>query len=234
MLCFFFCFFLDFVCEGNKNLPNTSSDPITIALEFANRITENSVTCRGNTGSASESMEEDLISESDSGTIKEPNFGRAEGNAEESDFWRAEGNVEEPNFGRAEGNAEESDFWRAEGNVEEPNFGRAEGNEEESNFGRAEGNVEEPNFGRAEGNVEEPNFARAEGNVTENEDSGTEDDMLCTPEGIPRTPEPELDTFSALEEAIEDFDYDVEIFDWENFQADLDSVENMDFLPVLA
>ena len=228
--------FLDFVCEGNKDLPSTtsdpiteatdlpstSSDPITVAMEFAIRVTKDSVTCRSDTGSDSESMEEGLNSESDFGTIKEPNFGRAEGNAEES------------NFGRAEGNAEESNFGRAEGNAEEPNFGRAEGNAEEPNFGRAEGNAEEPNFGRAEGNVEEPNFGRAEGNVTESDDSGTEEDMLCTPAGIPRTPEPELDTFSALEEAIEDFDYDVEIFDWENFQEDLDSVENMDFCQFLA
>ncbi len=111
--------------------------------------------------------------------------------------------------------------------ITEPNFGRAEGNAEEPNFGRVEGNVGESNFGRAEGNAEEPNYGRAD-------DSGTEEDMLSTPEGIPRTPEPELDTFSLIEEAIEDYDYSMEIFDWENFQQDLDSVENMNFYQFLA
>ncbi len=55
-------------------------------------------------------------------------------------------------------------------------------------------------------------------------DSGTEYDMINTPEGIPQTP-----TNDTLEEVLEDFDYEMELFDWENFQEDLDSVEDIDF-----
>ena len=58
----------------------------------------------------------------------------------------------------------------------------------------------------------------------ESDDSGY--DKLNTPQGIP----PDNDTYlTELERIVEDFDYEVEIFDWENFRSDLDSIEDMDF-----
>ncbi len=70
-----------------------------------------------------------------------------------------------------------------------------------------------------------------EGNVSESEDDSGAEDMLCTPYGIPLTPE--RDTFTLLEESIEEFDYEVEVFDWENFHEDLDGIEDMDFSQLL-
>ncbi len=70
-----------------------------------------------------------------------------------------------------------------------------------------------------------------EGNVSESEDDSGAEDMLCTPYGIPLTPE--RDTFTLLEESIEEFDYEVEVFDWENFHEDLEGIEDMDFSQLL-
>ena len=58
----------------------------------------------------------------------------------------------------------------------------------------------------------------------ESDDSGY--DKLNTPVGIP----PDNDTcLTELERIVEDFDYEAEIFDWENFRGDLDDIEDMDF-----
>ena len=70
-----------------------------------------------------------------------------------------------------------------------------------------------------------------EGNVSDSEDDSGAEDMLCTPYGIPLTPE--RDTFTLLEESIEEFDYEVEVFDWENFHEDLEGIEDMGFSELL-
>ena len=181
------------MCEGNKDLPSTSYDPIAEAMEFANNITKDSVT-RGS------DISSDCVKDSDHtmvpDDITDPIENEAENGAE--------------NEGMEDSDSESMGESVVEG---------SDNTEEDSDSGT----IEEPNFERAVENVPEGE------NVVEEEsdsDSGTED-MLNTPAGIPETPEP--DTFAALEEAIEDFDYPVEIFDWENFQEDLDTVENMDF-----
>jgi hypothetical protein len=45
------------------------------------------------------------------------------------------------------------------------------------------------------------------------------------------TPEPlsPIDTFAEARKHFEDLDYDVEVFDWECFEQDMDTIEKMDF-----
>ena len=110
------------------------------------------------------------------------------------------------------------------GPIENDDMEDSDSGEEDSDLDS--GTTEELGFEIAEENVPEEVIVEEE----ESDDSGTEYDMLNTPAGIPETPEP--DTFSPLEEVIEDFQ--VEVFDWENFQEDIDTVQNMDFSQFLA
>ncbi len=52
----------------------------------------------------------------------------------------------------------------------------------------------------------------------ESADSGTEYEINMPP-SIP------MDTLAELDKVIEDFGHTVEIFDWENFQQDLDDMD---------
>ena len=148
--------------------------------------------------------------------------------AHESDDSNAHENMVTKDFGAreeedsvahesADSNAHESDDSNAhesdDSNAHESNDSRAHERDSESITERA--------FG--------PNIL--EGNVSESEDDSGAEDMLCTPCGVPLTPE--RDTFTLLEEAIEEFDFEVELFDWENFQEDLSDIEDMDFFQLL-
>ena len=59
---------------------------------------------------------------------------------------------------------------------------------------------------------------------SDTEDSGV-DSVISTPEYVINTP----DMFTALEEAVEEFNFAVETFDWENFEQDIECLNNMDF-----
>ena len=192
------CVFLDFMCEGNKDVPNTSYDPITEAMEFAINFTKDSVTGSDISSDCVKDSDHTMVSDG----ITDPIENETENGVE--------------NEGMGDSDSESMGESMTEG---------CDNTEEDSDSGT----IGEPNFERAVENVPERENVVEEGS---DYDSGTED-MLNTPAGIPETPEPELDTFAALEEAIEDFDYSVEIFDWENFQEDLDTVENMDFCQFL-
>ncbi len=127
-----------------------------------------------------------------------------------------------------EGTEDSSDCVKSLGYATAPNTDPIENDDMEdlSDCGEEDsdsdsGTTEESGFEIAEENVPKGVIVEEE----ESDDSGTEYDMLNTPAGIPETPVP--NTFLELE--VEDFDYEVEVFDWENFQEDIDTVQNMDF-----
>jgi hypothetical protein len=62
--------------------------------------------------------------------------------------------------------------------------------------------------------------------MDENEDSGLSSPEPC----IPKTePEPPIDRFMEVKKFITEFDYGVEVFDWECFEEDVDAIKEMDF-----
>jgi hypothetical protein len=60
-----------------------------------------------------------------------------------------------------------------------------------------------------------------------NLDSGTES-VANTSESVANSTQ-ETDTISAAMVVMQDFDFEVEVFDWENFERDIESIDNMDF-----
>ncbi len=217
--------FLDFTCE-NSPTASDHNNTIAEAMAFANCAVEEPVTvmcesASGHNNAVAEAMafvnravEDPVMCESASAhnnivaeamafanrTVEDPVMYESDTASERSSVERSPSptvrdsendNMMDPNSPTLSDTNSDID------NVEDLNF-----SEEESDF---EGVVPE-GFRQIE---EESDI-----------DSGTDYDMINTPEGIPQTPQTPT---------IEDFDFEVELFDWENFQEDLDSVEDMDF-----